>query len=365
MLPNFHTQSAVLRKVIKQQFDIDIPHHQALATVARMNGFSDYQSLRRGAEKVSQQLFIGNVLHTVFGPSYFCGEDAVAFILGHLFNMMSKGKYFAVDARGTKIEPGIKRENWIGREALSPAQHREQVTDDDVVHWSHPAHGLILDSEIFEEVTILREGMPPAEKTKHLLNCIQETVCNTGLIVVGSDDQWNFVSEISSHTSFTPVYHLSISYNYILRGRGASMVSTVIDRIKKADPTAVIVCWLFEHDDASNGVDSTAQRIIYSEQSSIGDRYEVPDLGFVRSVGACEFYKAILNTLRTHDIPFLQVPYFKGRNAVYARNPHNTLPVTAQISAEQDRIAQALLVQMVDKGMMRLRPDMVGPLRML
>lgn len=361
---NMKQQSSLLERLLKNEFDISVKHSKSIEMVARINGFSDYHAFLRGAEKIDKQIFFGKTIHTVSSRSNCSGEDAVSFILGHLFNTILKRKYCVMDTRGSLF--GAKENPYseivtpisyfnshlessyrlIGDEAWTEVVDKKNKSH----NWHYGYRGLLPDSRIFNEVLMTNSLNANKSKDKQLLlDYLRNKNCETAIVATrpfNNNETLPFVIGLDSATDFTPIYHIAVAHSYC---GGIEHVMESINCIRGNNPQATIICWISSHeDDKYNNSGKNLPQRRFNEQNKHGDLEEIAGFGFVKDVN--HIYKNLLNTLQENSVPFITIPYFKNYSVFTAGEYYSDFPITAQDVAVRDALAMDVLEQLVASG---------------
>lgn len=348
MRANIKHQSSLLKKLLKDDFGIEIKHHQAIESVARINGFSDYHAFLKGVGKLDKQIFFGNTVHAVLGSSYCLGEDAVCFLLGHLFNTALQREYCVMDARGNTSDPKIKSEVVTPESYLKSMNETEGTSNP---FWSALYRGLLADSNIFDEVLVSKESLSNDQQLELLVNYFESKKFSSAIVT--GKPWWEkgsappFFVGLDSFSNLTPIYHVSVAHSH-----RRERTSDTIDLIRSHDPLANVICWISSHHDAPGGNEESAMaQILFDKQNEFGNLLEIPGLGFVSDDYYYQKFSSLLNDLDYKNIPFIKIPYFENYSIFTAGSYyHQARPFMAQDAAIRDALALNVLDQLVALG---------------
>lgn len=336
MLPNFKTQSTILRECLRAEHHLELPLNKVHELVARMHNFIDYQSMLHSAERVSKQILAKNVVHVVTSADYFNGEDEVCYLLGQILNLQARN-YFVVEARGYcralgNSEPGP------GHVIINPHKITDYFQKYEIEGFHCGSAELIAASSIFSEVLLLDHQ--DDETSKAILEpYIASRQFETGIVSTGEGKKWRMMDFIQGSTRFAPTYHISVSHNYRNFGNPKRVIGQ-IEEIRRAAPTAPIVAWVFCDDCASNWKPIHGRdQVIFAKESEYHDLVPVEGLGHVRRA-AHGFFSAVRESLERYRIPLIMVPHFSGSQCFVRRE---LLPFMVD---ERDRVVQAIMKQM-------------------
>lgn len=339
MLPNIKFQSAVLKKFLFTEFSIKLATHQTTELVSRMHGFSDYQSLLRGVEKLAKRIFDGKVVHIAASSHYFSGEDEICYFLAQILKL-KRQRFFAIEARGHGSDSNGHRV------VLRSGVPDHSDTQDWGGFWTE-ANDLITASDIFEEVMLIDSGTFAQQAT------VMEAYSSSrpfqaGIISTGEKGTWKKLDFLSTNTDFSPVYHVAISHTYANRTNPQGVIR-LLNELENRAPDAPVVAWIFEDDCATGRDRRERDRAILPAGLDDNSRtLEVTTLleglGRVDTVNS-RFFAPVMNALGRLGIPFIRVPHYTGPRCFV------TDRLTPTAVAERDRITADILEQMRLLGM--------------
>lgn len=338
MLPNIKFQSAVLKKFLFTEFGIKLATHQTTELVSRMHGFSDYQSLLRGVEKLAKRIFDGKVVHIAASSHYFSGEDEICYFLAQILKLKGQ-RFFTIEARGHG--PDSNGHRVVLRSGV-PAHSDTQGMDG---FWTE-ANDLIAASDIFEEVMLVDSGTFAQQAT------VMEAYSSSrpfqaGIISTGEKGTWRKLDFLSTHTDFSPVYHVAISHTYANRTNPEGVIR-LLDELENRAPDAPVVAWIFEDDCATGRDRRERDRAILP--AGLDDFHTLEATTLLEGLGRVDtvngrFFAPVMTALEQLGIPFIRVPHYTGPRCFVT---DRLAPATV---AERDRITADLLEQMQLLGM--------------
>lgn len=339
MLPNIKFQSAVLRKFLFAEFGIKLAAHQTNELVSRMHGFSDYQALLRGAEKLAKRIFDGKVIHVVATSHYFSGEDEICYFLAQILKLRGQ-RFFTIEARGHGLDSNGHRVLLCsgGVRARSDAMEKSGF-------WTE-ANDLISASDVFEEVMLVDSGTF-ADQAAVMEGYWSSRNFQAGIVSTGEKGTWRKLGFLSTYTDFSPVYHVAISHTYANRTNPSGIIR-LLRELKERAPGAPVVAWIFEDDCATGRDRRTRDRAILpvkaEDSRTLRATTVIEGLGRVDTANG-QFFAPIMIALAELDIPFIRVPHYTGPRCFVIDR------LVPAVIAERDRITANLLGQMQSLGM--------------
>lgn len=339
MLRNIKIQSAVLRKFLFTEFGIELGSQRTIELVSRMHGFSNYQQLLRGAEKLAKRIFDGKIVHVAATSHYFSGEDEICYFLAQILKLKGQ-RFFAIEARGHG------RDGSGNRMLLCRGGVRARSDVMETSSFWTEANDLISASDVFEEVMLVDSGTF-VEQVAVMEAYWSSRSFQAGIVSTGEKGTWRKLGFLSTHTDFSPVYHVAISHTYANRTNPTGVIR-LLGELKDRAPGAPVVAWIFEDDCASGRDGRKRDRAILpievDDPRTLRATTLIEGLGRVDTANG-RFFAPIMVTLTELNIPFIRVPHYAGPRCFVA---DRLLPAMV---AERDRVTADLVRQMQSLGM--------------